>query len=506
MKRKAYLDPAIREEVMPMLRIVLAILRAQYLSYQTSHWQTRGPAYYGNHLLFQRLYEGVQAEIDGLGEKLVGYFGIEAVDLEVSLDLVCEMVSRWCSHESHFRRGLTSEGELQDALAIIRNGWPEAHYPLPLGLDDWLAATANAHESNQYLLQQVLGAPASEWPAVMGRNAALQLQKVSVPLATIMGVTPTFTDGLAYGSLVIHKSNRGGWVLSFSPEQSDGTRVPAFAIQSAKTRKNAEVFLEAIVNVVPAVARAQSKSDVVRYKDEILEALSTANTSLPQSSIPVSDKRDQVRQWIQDAGLVSLGERYGKAGEFFGPKGGSRVISLGKREVLLNTYQVTNYGYRFGESWVLVKSELISKITPELIEKWARWVKQGPTMIDVRNDARDGGEGSRRRASGAPSAEDHFYDNPRKRETREFAESGAPTNVPDVGKDFAKEHGNGKVMRQVRKTPPTPEEILKEQPGSSGAPTLSRLAVKSEEPDIAPAAKANRALMASWLREINSRR
>jgi hypothetical protein len=279
MRRKAYLDASIREEVLPMLRIVFAILRAQYLDYQTSHWQTRGPAYYGNHLLFQRLYEGVQEEIDALGEKLVGYFGIEAVDLEVSLDLISEMVSRWCSHDCPFRRGLTSEGELQDALSIIRNGWPEAHYPLPLGLDDWLAATANAHESNQYLLQQVLDAPASNWPAMMGH-----------------------------------------------------------------------------------------------------------------------------------------------------------------------------------------------------------------------------------RASAAPSAEGHFYDNPRKRETREFAESGAPTNVPAVGKDFAKEHGNGKVMRQVRKTPPTPEEILKEQPGSEGASTLSRLVIKSEEPDIAPAAKANRALMASWLREITSRR
>jgi hypothetical protein len=279
MRRKAYLDASIREEVLPMLRIVLAILRAQYLSYQTSHWQTRGPAYYGNHLLFQRLYEGVQAEIDALGEKLVGYFGIEAVDLEVSLDLISEMVGRWCSHECPFRRGLASEGELQDALSIVRNSWPEEYVPLPLGLDDWLAATANAHESNQYLLQQVLDAPASNWPAMMGH-----------------------------------------------------------------------------------------------------------------------------------------------------------------------------------------------------------------------------------RASGAPSAEGHFYDNPRKRETREFAESGAPTNIPAVGKDFAKEHGNGKVMRQVNKTPPTPEEILEKQPGSEGASTLSRLVIKSEEPDIAPAAKANRALMASWLREITSRR
>lgn len=272
MRRRAYIENQLaRDYAQPLMRIILAILRAQYLSYQTSHWQARGPGYYGNHLLFQRLYEGVQAEIDALGEKMVGYFGEPAVDLDVSIDLITDMVGRWREAGSLFDRGLESESELQSALSIFRETWPES-VPMPLGLDDWLAATANAHESNQYLLQQ--------------------------------------------------------------------------------------------------------------------------------ADIP------------------------------------GRV------------------------------------------------------------------------ASGAPSAEGHFYDTPRRRETREFAESEAPTNVPDVGKDFAKEHGNHKVVRQVRKTPPTPTEVLKEQPGAEGAATLSRLVVESEDPAIRPAEKANlKAMphMALWLRQLQGR-
>lgn len=272
MRRRAYLeDQLARDYAQPLMRIILAILRAQYLSYQTSHWQARGPGGYGNHLLFQRLYEGVQEEIDTLGEKMVGYFGESAVDLDVSLDLITDMAGRWREAGDLFDRGLESESELQSALSIFRDTWPKST-PMPLGLDDWLAATANAHESNQYLLQQ----------------------------------------------------------------------------------------------------------------------------------------------------------------------------------------------------------------------------------------ARD----PRRVASGAPSAEGHFYDAPQKRETREFAETDAPTNVPDVGQDFSKEHGNGKVMRLVNKTPPTPSEVLKKQPGSSGASTLSRLVVKSEDPAIRPAEKANAKAMphmALWLRQIQGR-
>jgi hypothetical protein len=284
MKRKAYLDASIREEVLPMLRIVLAILRAQALSYQTSHWQARGPNYYGNHLLFERLYGSVQAEIDAIGEKLVGYFGVPAVDLEVSLTLINDMIERWHAEEDMVRRGLLSEQELQKALSFVFDVWPERS-PMPIGLDDWLMATANAHESNIYLLQQVL--------------------------------------------------------------------------------------------------------------DEGFDRQASRPKAVPDS-----------------------------------------------RKALI--------GY----------------------------------------------SGSMRGGS-APSAEGHFFKNPRKRETREFAESGAPTNISDVGHDIAEIHGDGDVLSAVRRAPPTPTEILK-HPGSEGASTLSRLVLDSEDPSIKPAAEHHRRLMAAW--------
>jgi DNA-binding ferritin-like protein len=134
---------------------VLAVLRAQYLSYQTSHWQVVGGSFYGNHLLFERLYKSVQDQVDELAEKIVGYVGIEAVELAAQLEKIHLMCGSWGRISCHHKRGIQSEADLQAALKIAYDTIKGAGM-MTLGLDDWLLATANAHEENTYLLQQVL--------------------------------------------------------------------------------------------------------------------------------------------------------------------------------------------------------------------------------------------------------------------------------------------------------------------------------------------------------------
>lgn len=250
------------------------------------------------------------------------------------------------------------------------------------------------------------------------KTAALTTQRVRVPVAVSHG-EPPIVDGLAYGPLVIHRGLGSGWVLSFAPEQNlNSDRAPAIAIKrDLRSQRDAVDLLEALVGGVPEVLRANTASEVQTLGRKIMDVINgwSPKVGVKPAAPRLVDAHAQVRQWITDTGLPSLGERYGKAGEFFGLKGGARVISLGKRDVLLNTFQVTNYGYRLGESWVLAKSELISKATPELIAKWAQWVKQGPTMIEVRNKARDAGESARRRGLTAryhegPEGEREFQD------------------------------------------------------------------------------------------------
>lgn len=134
------------------------------LSYQTSHWQVRGSSAYGNHLLFERLYNAVQSEIDQLAEKIAGYLGAEAVDLPTRLRLMRFYANEWVAESDHHLRGLTSEQTCQDAIKAAYDGIKAAG-SMTLGLDDFLMALANAHDANQYLLQQVIDG--GEAPAIL---------------------------------------------------------------------------------------------------------------------------------------------------------------------------------------------------------------------------------------------------------------------------------------------------------------------------------------------------
>jgi hypothetical protein len=150
---KAYLhaDP----DVEGLFNALLGLLRAMAWNYQTAHWQAGGDAAYGNHLLFQRLYEGLGPQIDELAEKMVGYQGIHAVHPVRSIDFTAQWLARWDTIACPFQRGLQSEVDFQDSVRKTYDVLKEIGV-MTLGLDDWLMATANAHETNTYLLQQVL--------------------------------------------------------------------------------------------------------------------------------------------------------------------------------------------------------------------------------------------------------------------------------------------------------------------------------------------------------------
>ena len=97
----------------------------------------------------------------------------------------------------------------------------------------------------------------------------------------------------------------------------------------------------------------------------------------------VDEKRVKLIADIKAAGLVPMGTRSGKAGEFFSAKGlksaPTRAISVGTRDVLLNEFDM------YDEKWKMAKAELISATTPELLAKWVAWVNAGPSRGDVRS-------------------------------------------------------------------------------------------------------------------------
>jgi DNA-binding ferritin-like protein len=169
---RAYLSELPGAEVgSQTLQAVFASMRALHWHYWTAHWQVGGVPQYGDHLLFTRFYDGLVIEIDAMAEKLVGYFGTNAVDPHRSLELTHTFLHGFSGIECLFERSLKMEETFQALLKGAYNAIKDKTEVMTLGLDDFLMATASAHEANLYLLQQriygegtvpVMGKAASE--------------------------------------------------------------------------------------------------------------------------------------------------------------------------------------------------------------------------------------------------------------------------------------------------------------------------------------------------------
>ncbi len=137
------------------LRVLLALLKAQNLIYQDAHWEVRGPNFYGNHLLFERLYKAVLEHIDSLAEKMVAMYGPEAVNAAMLVRLECKWMDHWSKIECFHKRGLQAEADFEVTVDHAY-GILEASEELSMGMDDCLMAMMNAHETHRYLLLQSL--------------------------------------------------------------------------------------------------------------------------------------------------------------------------------------------------------------------------------------------------------------------------------------------------------------------------------------------------------------
>ena len=145
-----------------VLAHLLAGLRTLYMVHQTAHWQTRGGHFYGDHLLFQRIYEGSLEGIDGVAERLIGLTNDpEQVELCSQVKIIHQLVrmatgggpSVTPSPEMLVQRSLMGEMALIGAIDKIKQAIDEAG-ALTEGLDDMLQGIASKHEEFVYLLQQ----------------------------------------------------------------------------------------------------------------------------------------------------------------------------------------------------------------------------------------------------------------------------------------------------------------------------------------------------------------
>lgn len=135
---------------------LLSQLRALQQTYWTAHWQATGTAAYGDHLLFERMYEAMSGEIDNLAEKIVASFGNNAVNSHQQLTWMAYWTAQWSEGESGvFEQVRDCERQLQQTLKQTLDLCERVGI-CSVGLKNYLEDLADKHETNLYLIGQRL--------------------------------------------------------------------------------------------------------------------------------------------------------------------------------------------------------------------------------------------------------------------------------------------------------------------------------------------------------------
>ncbi len=137
----------------------LGLMKALQAFYQHAHWIAKGEPYYGDHLLFERLYSSLNGQVDAMGEKMVGLGG----DHFVCVKAITNITSKILEHVPDMDENTLGYELVKEALKLENTflAYTTKLYKklkednsITLGLDDMLMSLCNEHESNVYLLKQ----------------------------------------------------------------------------------------------------------------------------------------------------------------------------------------------------------------------------------------------------------------------------------------------------------------------------------------------------------------
>jgi DNA-binding ferritin-like protein len=142
------------KDVSSIANLYVATLRGLYLVEQNSHWLTKGLAFYGDHLLFERLYQASAEGADLAAEKMIGLFEEKGLDMKSQAEYLIKLLNKYQGEDLH-ELCLQMEKDFLSFTQAVYEFFEEEGY-LTLGLDDLLMSIASKHEEAVYLLQQAL--------------------------------------------------------------------------------------------------------------------------------------------------------------------------------------------------------------------------------------------------------------------------------------------------------------------------------------------------------------
>jgi len=128
---------------------LLACARTLALFFQTAHWMSKGNNSYGDHLLFERIYNDILPEIDSIGERAITN-AEDNVSVSKTLDGMLNVFGQAKNAES---------GSVIDQAVFLQKKFivkldEMNQYQLTQGTRNLINGISDKHEEHLYLLTQ----------------------------------------------------------------------------------------------------------------------------------------------------------------------------------------------------------------------------------------------------------------------------------------------------------------------------------------------------------------
>jgi phage I-like protein/8-oxo-dGTP pyrophosphatase MutT (NUDIX family) len=179
-----------------LLRAAMVRLRAAYLVHQNAHWESKGVGFYGDHLLYERIYGAAAKDADAIAERGIGLYGNGFASLDDQAATIAACVSDVSAITDVRERSCTAERLAAEAICCAYDGLSAAG-ALTKGLDDLLLSLASNREDGIYLLRQRDAEPAADG-ALMSDRTAVRIDTARMGDAVDpagVGVTCRMGDG-----------------------------------------------------------------------------------------------------------------------------------------------------------------------------------------------------------------------------------------------------------------------------------------------------------------------
>lgn len=140
------------EKCVKVAALFVATLKCIYSISQQNHWKAKGSSFYSDHLLFQRIYEQTQENVDEAAEKFLAILGDEVLENSLQTNLENKVMNKYKDLEG-FEQTIKIINDFLDYCKFAYNCFDKENKK-SMGMDDMIMSIANKQEEHIYLLTQ----------------------------------------------------------------------------------------------------------------------------------------------------------------------------------------------------------------------------------------------------------------------------------------------------------------------------------------------------------------